>query len=176
MKYFTVELLNRIRSDDDDVSARAHDEWESALKRYSGLEAQIKEGLPSAAQRFLDEHVCLHDARLLNLGRRVDTFVMVLEKEAASRDLVILMFILDGEPKIENTPLADKTDAAAITWMYEEWSRDRRGRPCFDAIWSNGWHLSLRLKDFNYVIVPQVFPKRDEQSGPFSLMELSRPA
>jgi hypothetical protein len=70
VKYFTVELLNRIRSDDEGVSALAHGDWEAALKRYRQREARIKAALPRGVRRFLDAHVCLHDARLLNMGGR----------------------------------------------------------------------------------------------------------
>ena len=33
MKYFTPELLNRVRSADEDVADAAHDDWELAIKR-----------------------------------------------------------------------------------------------------------------------------------------------
>ena len=64
MKYFTVDVLNRIRSDDDDVSALAHDEWETVLNRYRQREERVKAALPKDVRRFLDAHICLHDARL----------------------------------------------------------------------------------------------------------------
>ena len=56
MKYFTMELLNRFRSDDEDVSALAHDEWEAALKQCHQREERIKAALPEGARRFLDAH------------------------------------------------------------------------------------------------------------------------
>src|SRR5204863_1930787 len=90
MKYFTVELLNRFRSDDEDESALAHDDWERALNRYRLREAHIKAALPEGVRRFLDAHVCLHDSRLLNMGRHDDIFVFILEMESPSKDLVIL--------------------------------------------------------------------------------------
>jgi hypothetical protein len=86
MKYFTLELLNRFRSDDEEVWARAHEDWEDALKRHRRREARIKAALPEGVRRFLDEHVCLHDARLLNMGPEGATFVMILEREPPSRD------------------------------------------------------------------------------------------
>jgi hypothetical protein len=163
MKYFTLELLNRFRSEDEDVSARAHEEWEEALTRYGRREARIKAGLPRGARRFLDEQVCLHDARLWNMGRRDDTFVMILETEPPARDLVILNFTLDGEPHIADTPLQGKSGSDLVTWLYEEWDVDRQGRYGFEVLLSNGWTVKLRFRDFQFVIVEQVAPRMNGQ-------------
>lgn len=161
MKYFTVDVLNRIRSDDDDVSALAHDEWETALKRYRQREERVKGVLPKEVRRFVDAHICLHDARLLNMGRQDDTFVMILEMEPPSRDLVILTFTLDGEPRIEDTALQGKSAADFVTWMYEEWNLDRRRRFCFSVLLSNGWMVEMAFRDFHYLTVQQVIPSRN---------------
>jgi hypothetical protein len=115
MKYFTVELLNRFRSVDEDVSAFAHDDWEAALKRYRQREERIKSALPDRVRRFVDAHVCLHDARLLNMGRQDDTFVMILEMEPPSRRLVILTFTLDGKLRIADTTLKNKGADDCVT-------------------------------------------------------------
>lgn len=109
MKYFTVELLNRFRSEDENVSMLAHDEWEAALKRYRQREERIKAALPERVRRFVDAHVCLHDARLLNMGRQDNAFVMILEMVPPSRDLVILTFTLDGDFRIADTTLKGKS-------------------------------------------------------------------
>jgi hypothetical protein len=162
MKYFTVELLNRFRSDDEDVSALAHRDWEAALKRYRQREARIKAALPPGVRRFLDTHVCLHDARLLNMGRQGDTFVMILEQQPLSRDLAILMFTVEGELRIADTPLRS-TNASDVTWLYEEWGLDRRRRGCFAVLLSNGCMVELAFRDFHYLIVQQVAPSRNGQ-------------
>ena len=161
MKYFTVELLNRFRSDDEDVSALAHDEWELALKRYQKREERIKTALPKGVQRFVDAHICLHDARLQNMGRQDDTFVMILEMESPSRDLVILTFTVDGELRIADTTLQGKSAADIVTWMYEEWNLDRRRRCCFAVLLSNGLLVELAFRDFHYLIVQQVITSRN---------------
>jgi hypothetical protein len=166
MKYFTPELLNRFRSDDENVSARAHDEWEKSLQRYERREARIKTTLPEGVRRFLDEQVCLHDARLLNMGKHGDTFVMVLEKEPPSRDLVILRFTLDAEMQIADTPLKGKSGSDFMTWMYEEWDIDRRQRCSFAVLLSNGWIVKLRFRDFQHLIVQQVMPGSNGLAAP----------
>lgn len=176
MKYFTFELLNRFRSEDEDVSALAHDEWEEALKRSRRREGRIKGALAEGAQRFVDEHVCLHDARLLNMGRQGDTFVMILEMEPPSRDLVILTFTVDGELRIADTPLVGKSGSDFVTWMYEEWDLDRRQRCCFEVLLSNGWVVKLHFRDFQFLIVEQVMPARNGQAAQQSSTVVARMA
>jgi hypothetical protein len=165
MKYFTVALLNRFRSEDEGVSARAHRDWEAALTHYRQREKQIKATLPEGVRRFVDAHVCLHDALLLNMGRQGDIFVIVLEMEPPSQNLVILTFTLDGEPRIANTALKGKTAGETVTWMYEEWNVDRRRRGCFAVLLSNGWTVELTFRDFAYLIVKQVVPSGKGQAN-----------
>ena len=168
MKYFTVELLNRFRSDDEDVAALAHNGWENALKRYGRREAQIKPALPEGVRRFLNEHVGLHDARLLNMGSRGDTFVMILERDPPSRELVILMFKVDGDPRISDTALMGTSGSAFVTWMYEEWHTDRRQRCWFEVLLSNGWVVKLHVRSFQYLMVQPVIPNTNGQAASLS--------
>ncbi len=143
---------------------RAHDDWEVALKRYRQREERIKAWLPDGVRRFIDAHVCLHDARLLNMGRQEDTFVMILEMEPPSRDLVILTFTLDGEFRIADARLKYNSAADVVTWMYEEWNMDRRRRCCFAVLLSNGWTVELACRDFHYLIVQQVIRSQAARS------------
>ena len=164
MKYFTVELLNRLRSDNEDESALCHDDWEMALKRYRQREQRIKPAMPKSVGRFVDTHLCLHDARLLSMGRQDDTLVMVLEMEPPSRELVILTFTLDGAFHISEETLKGKSIAGIITWMYEEWNIDRRRRCCFSVLLCNGWMVDLAFRDFHYLFVQQVIAGQNGQA------------
>src|SRR5437879_2627501 len=119
MKYFTPELLERIASLDDEVADDAHDEWERAIARSNRHWRKIRHFFPAEVRRFEEEHVCLHDAQVLRVGRNGDTFVMVLEMESPSRTLVVLKFTLNGEPAIDPGALSVQRESDTVTWMYE---------------------------------------------------------
>ena len=112
------------------------------------------------------KQICLHDARLLNMGRQVDAFVLILEMEPPARDLAILTFTVDGEPEITETALEGKTDSHFVTWMFEEWNIDRRRRPLFEVLLSNGVMVKLHFRDFQYRIMHQVNPNRNGEAAP----------
>jgi hypothetical protein len=165
MKYFTADLLRRFESQDDAVFVAAHDAWDQAIVRWQRRWHKIKDAFPETVRRFEADHVCLHDAQLLRMGREGSTFIMVLEKESPLRDLVILTFTLDGEPKVKETTLADARGTAVATWRYEEWDLDRQQRCWFEVLLSNGWSVKLPFAEFQYVVVPQVFPAVQGQAA-----------
>jgi hypothetical protein len=163
MKYFTPELLERVASLDDDVADDAQDEWERAIVRSNRHWQKIKKAFPAAVRRFEEDHVCLHDAQVLRMGRDGDTFVMVLEMEPPSRNLVVLTFTLDGEPEIDPRALPAQREHEFVTWLYEEWDLDRGKRCRFDVLLSNGWSVRLCFREFQYLILPPILPARDGQ-------------
>src|SRR5437660_8691527 len=97
MKYFTPELLSRMRSEDEEVSAKAHDDWERAITRYHRRWQKIKAAFPEGVRHFDDDQICLHDAEVLSMARQGDTFLMVLQPEPPSSSVVLLTFTLEGE-------------------------------------------------------------------------------
>jgi hypothetical protein len=158
MRYFTPDLLERFGSLDDDVADAAHEEWERAIVRSNRRWQKIKAAFPKEVQRFEDEHVCLHDAQLLSMGRQADTFVMVLQPEPPSQNMVLLTFTLEGEPVIDTAALPRRQDTSYAEWMYEEFDLDRRKRCTFEVLLSNGWSVQLRFRDFQYLIAQRLFP------------------
>src|SRR6516165_7257057 len=148
MKYFTPDLLARFKSADEDVFAEAHEEWDQAIRRYHRRLAKIKGTLPEGVRRFRAEHLCLHDAQVLRMGRQGDSFIMVLETEPPEQQLVVLTFTVDEEPQIDRSVLPGREDSSFVTWLYEEWDLDRRNRGGFEVLLSNGWSVKLRFRDF----------------------------
>jgi hypothetical protein len=158
MRYFTPELLSRIRSLDEDVSAAAHQEWERALVNYQRRWAKIKAAFPEGVRRFEEDPVCLHDAQVLSMGQQGDTFAIVSQLEPPSRQLVVLTFTLDEEPIIETTAFPGKKESSYISWMYEEFDVDRRKKCWFRLLLSNGWVVKLCFRDFQCLIAQTILP------------------
>lgn len=154
MKYFTPDLLERIGATDDDVADAAHAEWERAVVRSNRRWKKIKDAFPEAVRCFDRENICLHDARLLSMGRKEATFVMVLETEPPARHMIILTFLLENEPLID--PAALTSDSTGIEWLYEEWDLDSGNKCCFEVLFSNGWSVKLCFRDFQYQVVEKV--------------------
>jgi hypothetical protein len=158
VKYFTPDLLNRVRSQDEDVSADAHDEWEKAIQRSERRWRKIKGAFPKSVRRFDADYVCLHDADVLRMGRTKDTFIFFLETEPPASRPVVLTFTLDGEPAIETGTLLHARQGIPVHWLYEEWDVDRRQRLTFEVLLSNGWVIKLPFRDFHYLIADPIAP------------------
>jgi hypothetical protein len=175
MKYFTPELLSRVQSDDEDVSAAAHEQWDRAGARFKRRWQKIKEAFPEGVRRFEEATVCLHAAQVLSMGRQGDTFVMVLETEPPTRDLVILTFTLVGEPETEATILPDRSQSGFLMWLYEEWNLHRLGRYSFEALLSDGSIVRLRFRDFHFSILRQVWPAKNGKAAHTTLISVPPP-
>jgi hypothetical protein len=147
MKYFTLNLLARFRSDDDEIADRAHAEWESAIENYERHWQKIKSAFPAGVRRFEESHLCLHDAELISLARGKapsdDRLLLILQTEPPSCDLVALWFSLTGKPVIEGDP-------AGSLWAYEEFDLDRNKKPAFEVLFNNDARIKLRFRDFQF--------------------------
>jgi hypothetical protein len=166
MKYFTPELLSHLQSADDDLFEKAHDDWERAIVRSERRWKNIRAAFPAAVQRFNDDSVCLHDADLLSIGQERDRLVIVVQPEPPARTLVVLTFTLDGEPVIDPTALPGREGVTRPSWMYEEWDLDRQKRCLFEVLFTNGWSVKLRFRDFQYLIAQRLFPVPDKAVAP----------
>lgn len=156
MRFFTPQLLERIASADDEVSAAAHDDWERAIERSDRRWQKIKDLFPAAVRRFDESGLCLHDAELLSMGQQRGTLVIALKLEAPAQSLVVLTFKLLGDPVIDQTALAADGKDGPVTWLYEEWDVDRRNRCWLEVLLSNGWSVKLCFRGFQFVYVPEL--------------------
>lgn len=169
MRYFTPELIVRVASEDDDVGIPAYDEWEAALAKYRRRIEKILGALPAEAHRFREERVCLHDARLVRMGRHGDRFLMVLDAEPPATTTVNLEFTLVGDPVIDPKALPYGGSGDFAMWMYEEFDIDRRGNCWFEVLLTNGWSVKVQFSDFRFAVYERLFPvtpKPAEQSQP----------
>lgn len=166
MRYFTPELLERLASLDDDVADAAEQEWERAIAQAKRRWRKIAKAFPKSVQRFEARSVCLHDARVLSMACAGTTFVVIAQREPPAQELVLLTFTIDADPIIEPDAAPGHGDDLAVTWLYEEWDVDRRGRCWFEVLLSNGWSVRLRFRDFRFRVLPQILPATNGQAMP----------
>ena len=153
MKYFTPELFTRCQ----DVSKReatlsTMEEWERAVQRYRTDLQKIRPHLTKALSRLLDGYH-LHDAAVLALGQSEDTFLIVLQLDLPSRDLLQLSYCLRGNPRLDRTALPAPHHSRQALWLYDEvgmepsiWLNDPKTFT-HEILLSNGWELNLRFLD-----------------------------
>jgi hypothetical protein len=164
MKYFTPDLINRFRSEDDDVADAADDEWERAIKRSNRRWKKIKDAVPEELRRFEEEPICLHDAEVFSMGQHGDQFVMLLETEPPSSKPVVLTFTLEEAPTVQTNAVKDGRQGKPLYWEYEEWNLDRRKRCTLEVILSDGSVLKLVFRDFHYLIAEPFLPSLNGQA------------
>jgi hypothetical protein len=165
MKYFTPELLERLASANDAVAVAADLEWECAIVRARRRWHKIQTAFPRAVRHFEEQRVCLHDARVLSMARQDATFVAILHHDSPQQEIVLLIFTLDQDPVIEPDVVPGHGEGQPITWLYEEWDLDRRGRCWFEVLLSNAWSVRLRFRDFQFLILPQILPAANGQAS-----------
>src|SRR5271168_4984830 len=104
MKYFTKDLIERYGCMDNEAVFLAADaEWEAALERYAAYLQTIRPDMPESVRR-LDEDFCLHDARVLSMGQRGDTFVISLQLDTPAKELLTITYTIAGSPEINKEP------------------------------------------------------------------------
>jgi hypothetical protein len=160
MKYFTKELIERCGSPDDAAAHSAGEEWEAALERYDAYWQTIRLDMPESVRR-LDESFCLHDARVLSMGQRGDTFVISLQLDAPSNQLLTITYTLAGSPEINKEPFGDGKNESSPWWLYEEIERVKEGdRPYFihSILFSNGWEASIPFREVHMDTADLVYP------------------
>jgi hypothetical protein len=160
MKYFTKDLLERYGSEDDAVANAADAEWEEAIDRYEAYLQTIRPDMPESL-RQLEDGFCFHDARVLSMGRRDETFVISLQLDMPPNELVTISYTLAGEPVINREPFADGKDTPLPWWLYEEIEQVGTGdRKHFvhSILFSNGWETRLPFRDVQVSLAEPVYP------------------
>jgi hypothetical protein len=165
MKYFTPEHYSRGNSPNAEDLHGIEDEWEDALRRYRRRINRIRPLLPEGVRRFKDEHVCLHDAEILGMGREGNRFVFLLKTEPPNSKPAVLTFTLLDEPVIEPHTGYGFRPGAPLYWFYEEWNLDRQKRCTFEVLLSNGWVVKLVVRDLQYIVAEPILPSANGQAA-----------
>jgi hypothetical protein len=116
--------------------------------------------MPEAVRELLDGF-WLHDARVLSMGRRGDTFVISLQLDVPPNELLTITYTLAGPPEIKQELFSWATAGASPTWLYEELDLIREGeRSHFvhSILFSNGWGARLPFHAIQLATAYPTFP------------------
>lgn len=121
MKYFTAELLALGRSDDDRALDEQERLWEDASDRYVAYLDTVRPRFP-AGLRTIDESYYLHDAIVCSMGRRDDTFVMVLRLDTPPQSILTFAYDLVEDPVVikNAVPYDHFGTGPLVEWQYNE--------------------------------------------------------
>ena len=150
MKYFTPQLLAAYGADDATTRADAEARWDEACERYTTYLDTIKSDFPPGLRRAEDSYN-LHDAKVRSLGQRDGALVIVLQLDTPPQPLVTFTYDLLAPPRIdpEALPAELRSKAAVPEWQYDEVEKVEGAPPTWQqsVLLSNGWELSLHLRD-----------------------------
>src|SRR5260370_31155252 len=73
--------------------------WAEAVARYDAYLQTIRPEMPETVRELVDGFY-LHDARVLSMGRRGDTFVISLQLDVPPSELLTIPYTLAGAPDI----------------------------------------------------------------------------
>jgi len=160
MNYFTRERYLALQERGDEAMDAADAAWAEAAERYDAYLPSIRPEMPEPVRELVDGFY-LHDARLLSMGRRGDTFVISLQLDAPPNELLTITYGLAGAPEIKQDLFPWATSAAAPAWLYEEIELVRDGeRQHFvhSILFSNGWEVRLPFRQVQVSTAYPTFP------------------
>ena len=160
MNYFTRERYLALQDRGDDAMDAADAAWEEAVRRYQEYLQTIRPDMPESVRELLDGFY-LHDARVLSMGRRGDTFVISLQLDVPPNELLTITYSLAGTPEIKQELFPWATADATPAWLYEELQLVRDGGQrhfVHSILFSNGWEVRLPFREVHVATAYPMFP------------------
>ncbi len=160
MNYFTRQRYLALQDRGDDAMDAADAAWAEAVARYETYLQTIRPEMPEAVRELLDGFY-LHDARVLSMGRRGDTFVISLQLDVPPNELLTITYSLAGTPEIGQELFPWATAAVTPDWLYEEIERIRAGNErqfVHSILFSNGWEVRLPFRAVSMATAYPTFP------------------
>lgn len=153
MRYFTPELYLKFNSADRGVVAKAHDEWEDAIRTYRQRLQEIGINMTTNA-RTVAETLCLHDAdylgmALLPVPDSGKSLAVLLIGQDATR--VFLVYLLSEQPLTRQVSVEWPYSKDQVHWLYDEFDVDKSGLQQHEVLLSNGQILTLRFHEMQVV-------------------------
>ena|SRR5690348_17256268 len=160
MNYFTRDRYLALQDRGDDAMDAADAAWDEAVARYDAYLQTIRAEMPEAVRELLDGFY-LHDARVLSMGRRGDTFVISLQLDAPPNELLTITYHLAGTPEISQELFPWATATATPEWLHEELELIREGGQSHyvhSILFSNGWEVRLPFREVDLATAYPTFP------------------
>jgi hypothetical protein len=160
MNYFTRERYLALQERGDVAMDAADAAWAEAVARYDAYLQTIRPEMPEAVRELLDGFY-LHDARVLSMGRRGETFVISLQLDVPPNELLTITYRLAGTPEIKQELFPWSSADAAPAWLYEEIECIREGHQSHfvhSILFSNGWEVRLPFREVHLATAYPTFP------------------
>ena len=160
MNYFTRERYLALQERDDDAMDAADAAWATVADQYDAYVRTIRPELPEAVRQLL-EGFYLHDARVLSMGQRGDTFVITLQLDVPPNELLTITYSLAGTPEIRTDRFPWAAPAETPHWLYEEIELVHDGnerRFAHSILFSNGWEVRLPFRAVDMATAYPMFP------------------
>lgn len=153
MKYFTVDLLRRFQSSDDQIADAADDEWERMGEEYRAWFKSIRSQLP-AGMRELHRKYYLHDASVFPLKASRKEFVMRLKLDTPPHEELLLRYHLAKKPRfVFHSSVAEK-GCPYLIWLYHEIEQVKHsGQFSHSILFNNGIELTLLFTDLELTLL-----------------------
>lgn len=160
MNYFTRERYLALQERGDDAMDAADAAWDEAVERYEAYLQTIRPEMPESVRELLDGF-SLHDARVLSMGRRGDTFVISLQLDVPPNELLSITYTLAAAPEIKRELFPWAAAGTSPAWLYEEIERVREGDRSYfvhSILFSNGWEARLPFREVHLATAHPTFP------------------
>src|SRR5262245_60780227 len=116
--------------------------------------------MPESVRELLDGFY-LHDARVLSMGQRGDTFVISLQLDVPPNELLTITYTLAAVPEIKQELFPWASAGATPDWLYEEIEMVRESEPrhfVHSILFSNGWEARLPFCEVHLATAYPTFP------------------
>jgi hypothetical protein len=149
MKYFTRERYLAMQNFQEDAMDAADADWQAAVNTYENYLQTIRPELSETVRQLLDGFY-LHDARVLSMGQRGDSFVISLQLDVPPNDLLTITYTLAGPPEVRKETFPWVKDPHSVAWLYEEVAlihQEQQKHFVHSILFSNGWEIRLPFCD-----------------------------
>jgi hypothetical protein len=160
MNYFTRQRYLALQERGEDAMDAADAAWAKAVAPDDAYLQTIRPEMPEAVRELLDGFY-LHDARVLSMGRRGDTFVISVQLDVPPHELLAISYDLAGTPEIKQELFPWATATATPVWLYEEIELVREGNGSHfvhSILFSNGWEVRLPFRTVDMATAHPTFP------------------
>jgi hypothetical protein len=173
MQYFTPELVVRLQNLQDRAALT---EWDAAAERYAAALRHVLPQFPGPLRKVASEAI-LHDAEVLSIFQSGTNLSITLQPELDESHLLVLAYTLVEDPRLDTAAFSEQYRTEYSAWMYDEFSlgepiarlpaRQRKGAAqqngrvpvyCHDILFSNGWELFLRFRQFKVTRPRRILP------------------